>query len=308
MASDTQSEPTEKRVLVVDNSRVQRALAREELEELGYSVVEAADACEARKQMESGAPDAVMMGWEISGTSGLDLIAQWQEHPDHRWVPVLMVTSHIDPDRIQRAMDAGAADYVKKPYEPIELTARLRSALRIKALQDQLRHLASFDALTGLLNRRVVMERLHRDFERSHRYGEELSVAIADIDHFKLVNDTYGHDIGDVILKQVANEIAENVRATDTAARLGGEEFVVLMPSTGDDGAQIFLERIRRRIALGVWGTDDLRIEVTVSIGLASYQTLKASDADALLKAADQALYRAKESGRNRVESATRNE
>ncbi len=293
------------RILVVDASGVQRSFVCGQLHHLGYETLEAASGAEACAAVESATPpDAVLMGWEVPGLSGPELIRRWQADPELRWIPVLMVTSHLDPGRIQEAMACGAVDFLRKPWEPIELEARLRSALRIHDLQSQLRDLADRDPLTGLPNRRVCMERLEREFTRAQRYERDLAVAMLDIDFFKRINDAHGHDVGDLVLRQVADFMSDRIRSLDLVARIGGEEFVMLMPETLASGARTGLERVRRGMEMYKWGPDPAPFPVTLSIGYAVLPDVACDEAADLLKAADEALYRAKQSGRNRCVAA----
>ena len=219
-----------------------------------------------------------------------------------------MIVEEGDTERLVRALDMGVNDYLMRPVERNELLARCRSQLRRKRYQDQLKdnfqrslEMAVTDSLTGLYNRRYMTNHLATLVDEGAHGGKSLALMILDIDFFKAVNDTYGHAAGDEILKEFANRLSTNVRGIDLACRLGGEEFVIVMPDTDADTAMTIAERLRMRIAERAFQTDtEQMIDVTVSIGLAVAHWPN-DDAEALLQRADQALYRAKREGRNRV-------
>ena len=222
-------------ILVVEESRSQRALACSLLSELGYIAQEAATGAEACAQIAEFQPDAILLAWELPDASGPQLVARWQAGDETRWIPVLLLTAHAEPDRIRHALDAGATDFVRKPIEPIELDARLRAALRVHDLNLELVRVASRDPLTGLVNRRALVEQFRRETDRVRRYGHDLSVALIDVDHFKSINDQQGHDVGDEVLVELSRLLESVFRGSDLIARWGGEEFVVLMPHTNAD-------------------------------------------------------------------------
>jgi diguanylate cyclase (GGDEF)-like protein len=272
---------------------------------VGYDVVEAADGASAQALLEAGGIDAVVLDWELPDVNGPELLARWARDATLRWVPVLMITSHSEPERIRHALDLGAVDFLRKPAETIELDARLRAALRLRRLQLELLELAARDPLTGLLNRRAFQERLRTELERGSRYRRPLSVAMVDIDHFKRVNDDHGHDVGDEVLRQMAKLLLAGVRRVDAVARLGGEELVVLFPETPLAGAQLCMSRIREAghaTAFGP-GAGGRPLRVTFSCGITD-ATAAGSDAALLMKLADDALYAAKRGGRDRIELA----
>lgn len=295
---------TARPVLVVEPSRLQRRILCQRLVAMGHRAIEAEDGdAAARRLQEAGEPPhAIIIAWEAGGATGPQWIRRWQAHADHRWIPALVVTSHLDPERIHEAFDSGAVDFLRKPYEPIELDARLRSALRLRDAQIELRDLASTDPLTGLPNRRAFMERLAQEWSRSRRYETEFSVAIGDVDHFKQVNDRFGHDVGDVVLKGIAELLADRIRTTDCAARIGGEEFALLLPETDREGAGVILDRVRLGIDALVWPIPGL--ETTISIGFVSCGAVAVDAPEPLLALADRALYAAKDAGRNALRFA----
>jgi diguanylate cyclase (GGDEF)-like protein len=182
-------------------------------------------------------------------------------------------------------MDAGADDYIRKPFHPAELKARLRSGKRIVDLEEKLRRQATHDALTHILNRGAIMERIAIEMERSYRKNENLCIAMVDLDHFKEVNDTFGHSAGDTVLCETASRMSSVLRPYDSIGRYGGEEFIVVFPRCDVSAAAAIAERIRRAISIAPVGAQNDRISVTASIGIAEARNSK--DADAVIREAD---------------------
>jgi len=295
------------RILLVEDSLSQRELMRDYIEGQGYEVRSAATGREAIDAVATEVPDAVLLDWELPDFQGPDLVRIWRRETEMADIPILIVTARSRSQDIAEALDCGASDFVRKPLgDMLELGARLATSLRIKTLQDRLRRMASHDALTGLLNRRALMDRLGQEFHRSLRYGNDFTLVMADIDHFKRINDEQGHDAGDRVLTQTASFLRKHMRDSDIVGRYGGEEFVVLLPETDSRGAHTAMDRMRQAAVERRWGTRECPSSVRFSMGLACASDLGVDSAEDLLKAADDALYRAKEGGRNRVEVARR--
>lgn len=229
-----------------------------------------------------------------------------------RFLPIVLIADPVEDDLVLRGLDIGVNDYIVRPIDQQELMARLRTQIRRKFYNDELRanvtqtiEMAVTDGLTGLHNRRYLDSHLQRLFDRAVARNRPLSVMIADIDRFKAINDTYGHDGGDDVLQQFAQRLLKNVRGIDLACRYGGEEFVIVMPDTEPAVARSVAERIRDEIARQAFSVSGgaRKIKVTASAGVASLGSTTASVAD-LLKDADKALYEAKAAGRNRVVAA----
>ncbi len=272
------------------------------LDENGYASEQVASGSEALEHLRENVPDAIVIAWELPDVSAPEFLEHLQRDDDLRWLPALVLTSHDDPVRIRDALDSGAVDYLRKPITPIELHARLRAALRVRDLQDELRRLASIDPLTGMLNRRAFLEHFEREVDRTGRYGNELGLAILDIDHFKNVNDTHGHDVGDEVICSLAKLFGESLRDSDLAARWGGEEFVVLLIETPGSDASSTLNRLRAKLETMQVSQHQPELRVTCSGGYVDLAGVPRGVAtEDLLKAADEALYFAKESGRNRI-------
>jgi diguanylate cyclase (GGDEF)-like protein len=217
------------------------------------------------------------------------------------YVYMLLLTGNSDPSAVVTGMDAGADDYIRKPFDSAELHARLRSGTRIVELEEKLRRQATLDALTGLLNRGAIMDRLATEMERAVRDNHPLCIAMVDLDHFKKLNDTYGHSAGDTALCEAAKKMNSILRPYDAVGRYGGEEFIVVFPRCDETIAMSIAERIRSAIAQPII-IETQQISVTASIGVA--RVTGSRTADVVMRAADYALFRAKQTGRNRVELA----
>jgi two-component system cell cycle response regulator len=264
---------------------------------------------EALVRVRGGDYDLVIVSLGMRGFDGLRLCSQLRSLPEGRNVPILVVVSEGDRRKLNQALEMGVNDYLTRPIDQNELTARVRTQLRKKRYADRLRHnvqlsleMAITDQLTGLHNRRYMARHLDNLIASSKRSGKPLAFVIMDIDFFKSVNDTYGHDIGDEVLKEFASRIAANVRGIDLACRYGGEEFVVVMPDTDVNFAYTVSERLRQQIEITPIAISRApkELNITISIGIAKTEGTE-DGAEALLHRADQALYRAKRSGRNRV-------
>ena len=250
--------------------------------------------------------DLIIVSLKLKGCDGLRLCSQLRSHDATRHVPIMMLVDPDHTERMVKGLDLGINDYLYKPIERNELIARARGQIRHKRYQDGLRHayqrsvsLALTDSLTGLYNRRYLTCHLASLVGRLAVEGKPLALAMVDIDHFKEVNDTHGHAAGDDVLRDLAQLLKRFIRSSDLAARLGGEEFVVVMPDTGVGDAEAITRRLRRGVAESTGG----KAPITVSIGVAELQGPNDTP-ERLLRRADDALYEAKRGGRNRVIAA----
>jgi two-component system cell cycle response regulator len=299
------------RVLVVEDNPLAAKSIVATLTADGHTAAVAATTAEAQAAAKAERFDLIMISLLVDGENGLRLCSQFRSHEETRQTPILLIVDDFDTPRLVKGLDIGANDYLIRPVDPNEMTARVRTQVRRRRYQDRLRQnyerslsLALTDALTGLYNRRYTQRHLDGLIQRSAATGKPLSVLLFDIDHFKAVNDTYGHDVGDEVLKGVAQRVAANMRNFDMVARHGGEEFVVVMPDTSGDMALPVAERLCQRIAAEPFpvSVPPGKLDITVSIGLADY--FGAGDnAEEMIKRADRAMYRAKNGGRNRVEA-----
>jgi diguanylate cyclase (GGDEF)-like protein len=311
------------RILVADDDPDIRELITRVLELAGYDVVAVSSGTAVLEAVPREHPDLCVLDVSMPGATGYDVCRQLQRAGADA-PPVIFLTARGSTSDRVTGLDLGAVDYMVKPFEPPELTARVRAALRQKATRDALAAEAATDGLTGLLNRRELDTRAVELIALSRRYARPLSCLMVDIDHFKDVNDTHGHAAGDDVLREVAARIRGAGRTSDIAARYGGEEFVLLLPDTDARGAVALAEKLRTAIAAtpvvvashtpksgGAAGTAStagngdgaqgaLAIPVRVSIGVAS-RGAAMLDPEALYAGADAALYQAKQTGRDRV-------
>jgi two-component system, cell cycle response regulator len=292
------------RILVADDSLVVRTVVCDQLEDEGYDVAQAIDGESALAQCATFRPDAILLDIEMPGLDGHQVLARLKADDDLSDIPVVFLTGRTSTDDMVAGLRAGAHDYLKKPFEPAELLARVGGAVRIKRLQDELRErnaqldaLSRIDGLTGLFNRRHLDEQLRSECNTARRHDQPLSILMLDIDHFKLVNDTEGHPAGDRVLQEFALRLKASVRAACIVGRWGGEEFLVIAPQTDIGAAEMLGERIRAAIAGRPVDLGGHSIAITVSIGCAVGVTPPVD----LVKHADAALYRSKAEGRNRV-------
>ena len=273
-------------------------------------VLQAADGAEALELVASDVIerlDLVLCDLKMPKLDGFAFLERFVADPRAEGVPVIVLTGDDDVESKVEALEAGAADYLTKPFHDAELLARLKVHHKMKRLRDELqeanerlRQLVIRDPLTGLFNRRHWRYIMLRELERCRRHRRPMSVLMIDIDHFKQVNDRFGHVVGDRVLTAVARRLESEIRTPDSLARLGGEEFAVLLPETGLDEAVAAAERLRRAVhKIGLPALPEL--DVRVSIGVAAGARLDDDEIDVLVAAADEALYQAKRAGRDRV-------
>jgi two-component system cell cycle response regulator len=287
-------------VLVVDDVPDNVKLLVFNLEDEGYRVIKAFSGTEALRCIETQVPDIVLLDVMMPDKSGLEVLQTLKASEETAHIPVILVTANSLDEHIAQGLDLGAYDYVIKPFSYTVLAARIRAALREREHQEKLEQLAATDPLTQLLNRRQFSQMVTREIQRVHRTAGPLSLLMLDIDHFKQINDTYGHDVGDEAIVALANALREQVRAIDIIGRFGGDEFVICLPDTGAEQSKQVAERICKALEqLQLKANAKQPISFTVSIGVSN---LGANDSfDDLYVAADQALYKAKHSGRNQV-------
>ena len=296
-------------VLIADDSIVVRALMRRQLEDHGFRVVEAEDGATALSLCLSERPDVALLDIEMPTMNGHEVLAALQADAELAQIPVVFVTGRTATDDVTTGLRLGAHDYLRKPFDPAELIARVSAAARVKFLQDELRArnveldlVSRTDPLTGLANRRHAMEELPRHASAARRSGLSLSVVMFDVDHFKSINDEFGHAGGDAVLQELSARVRPILRPEDVASRWGGDEFLFVLPATDRAGASAFGERLRDAVTTTAFRLGGDRVSVvTISGGIA---TGDGDDPDELVRTADGALYTAKERGRNRIVAA----
>ena len=297
------------KVLVADDEAVSRRMLSEMLKRWGYEVVSARDGLEALECLNSDDPPRLtILDWMMPGASGLEVCRTVRHRNREPYIYIILLTSRDRREDIIEGLEAGADDYITKPFDPHELKVRLRAGRRILDLQakliearEALRNQATHDALTGLYNRQAILDLLGHEFERARRQWSPVTLFMLDIDHFKRINDTHGHLAGDMALAGVAQLIRQSIRKYDVACRYGGEEIAILMPEADLRHARHLAERIRKAVMSRPFGSKERQFTLTISCG-ASVSSPAMESPEELVSLADQALYRAKEKGRNRVE------
>jgi len=290
------------RVLVIDDEpNVVQALS-DILQAQGMQVFTALYGEEGLRLAAEHDPDVILLDIRMPGISGYDVCTKLKDDSGTHHIPIVFLTGkELGEENIVRGLDMGAYDYITKPYRVAELVSRVRVMARIKASEQQVRRLSVTDELTGLYNRRFLLQRFEEELSRARRYRLPLACVLIDIDRFKRINDTYGHQAGDQVLRRVAELVRWDCRKEDIVARYGGEEFMVVL--SGDEHDALGLaERIRHRLETTEVPCADTTVTMTASIGVAGYPNQMAEgDINALMNLADQALYEAKHRGRNCV-------
>ena len=295
------------RILIAEDDFTSRAMLAAVLRKGGHEIVEANNGAEAWQALQqANAPKIAIVDWMMPEMDGLELVRRIRSLPTDQPPYLIMLTSKGEKADIIAGLDAGANDYLGKPFDAGELRARVNVGFRMVEMQaaliesrEALAHQATHDPLTGMFNRRAILEHLHKQLAHARRHEQVLAVGICDIDHFKQINDTYGHQTGDDILCGLATSLKENIREDDTVGRMGGEEFLIVSTmQAGTDSLALFA-RICSRIAETALATRSGDLRITLSIGVAVAVT--GSTVDSLLERSDLALYQAKNEGRNRV-------
>ncbi len=298
------------RIVVVDDEPSIVEMLRLRLQSLGATVIPVLQGAEAYPIVRAQNPDIVLLDIMMPDLDGFSVIRQLKEDEVTRQIPVIFMTARDEMDSRVMGLDSGAHDYVTKPFNTVELIARIRAALRVKALQEELteknrmlEQLAASDPLTGLPNRRTFDEQVYTEMERARRHRQPLSCLIFDIDDFKDINDVHGHQAGDEVLRQIGRVLSTRKRRTDLAARYGGEEFVWLLPGADEQAALELGEWLLRAIAETEIVTTPVPLRITVSVGVTTYNPDAHGDTatTSLLQHADEALLEAKRTGKARV-------
>ena len=300
------------RVLIVDDARENVRILANILKD-DASLAFSLDGRDALEKTASIKPDLILLDIEMPDMDGYEVLKRIKAEPQLASIPVIFVTSHASAQNEEEGLRLGAIDYITKPFNPSIVKARVRNQLLLRAyaknleeLNVELERLATTDALTGIPNRRAFQERANREILRIDRYGGSACLMMLDIDHFKQVNDTYGHDAGDEVLRIFASRIDHRLRETDILGRLGGEEFAVFSLEVGIDAGSHLADRLLQDIRSTPITWQNHVIPVTSSIGVTLLKEGERSLDEALARA-DKALYRAKKNGRDRVEAELEN-
>ncbi|MBD2296758.1 PleD family two-component system response regulator [Anabaena sphaerica FACHB-251] len=301
-------------ILVVDDVKLNLQVIANILDKVGYEITLVSNGYQALERVQSARPDLILLDLMMPEINGLEVCEKIQSNPELADIPIIFLSASQEQEHLLQAFEKGAVDYVTKPFHTAELLARVRMHLELKysrqklkklleeqkELVEQLEKLANTDPLTGVWNRRYLLMIAEQEIKRSQRYNFSFAVLLMDIDHFKKINDTYGHNIGDEVIIFMTKTVLNHLRQPDCFGRFGGEEFVVLLPETDIDEGVIVAERIRENINNESIAVEGQQVSITVSIGVASY-SLGDKTIDAIIQRADQALYQAKNQGRNRV-------
>ena len=303
---EEEGEDEEKGLILIIDDDVKTSGLWSKLLKDNYNCVLATTGDEAMALFDEAVPDLILLDLLLPDMHGLDLLKRIKKNPDLKEISVIIVSSLSDLETKVKSIDLGGDDYLVKPVNSLELHARVRAAMKksrtrkkLKDTLDKVFQLSITDTLTGLYNRQFFNNYIEKLFAASKRQSRSFAVVFVDIDHFKMINDTYGHLSGDSVLRSIAEIFEDNLRAADVTARYGGEEFVVLLSDTAAAGAAALAEKLRGDVEVYPFEDVDGR-KVTVSIGVSEYLESDISFQD-IIKRADDALYKAKEDGRNRV-------
>ena len=301
------------RVLIADDDSVNRRILEGFLEKWGYEVLATTDGTAAWNILQAeDAPRLVILDWMMPGMDGAQICREIRKRKQASYTYIMLVTAKFQKHDILEGLEAGADDYLTKPFDSSELRARLRTGRRILDLQEELlgartrlEFEASHDAMTGAWNHAAILEILEAELARARRLGHAVGVLLADLDRFKLVNDSHGHQAGDAVLVEVVRRLRSQLRPYDAIGRYGGEEFLIVLPQGDPNKLLKQADRLRLAIAESPVDGPGCQIPITISIGVTAYRDSESTGSHLLIQAADAAMYRAKERGRNRVEGST---
>lgn len=293
------------RIMIVEDDPISRSLLETFLTQWGYDVLVTEDGMEAWKIIrESRAPNLIISDWMMPNMDGLDLCKKIREMVKHDYTYFILLTTKSDREDIIEGLDAGADDFITKPFDHGELKSRVKIGERIINLERRVIEMANTDFLTGVLSRRAFIERAEEEISRSVRKKRGFSIIMIDIDHFKKINDSYGHQAGDRILQDFAGEVRGTIRVYDFVGRYGGEEFIVCLPDINMEQSLLSSERMRaaiEEIKFTLPDGDPFPIRITASFGVSCFHPDSGDDLASIIKRADEALYEAKSRGRNQV-------
>lgn len=291
-----------RKILVVDDNNLNIRILTDILEKENYEVFSLTDGTAVLKQALSIHPDAILLDIIMPQIDGLDVCLDLKQNEQTQRIPVIMVTSVTKSDVLRKAFELGAFDYIKKPFEQIEIIARLKSAIRFHDQQKQLEIMATRDGLTNLYNHRKIMELLEQECQKSVLSHHSIAFLMFDIDNFKQINDLYGHKAGDAVLRDTAEILHKYSVSSELIGRYGGEEFCIILPDLAFEQVCLMGETLRKAIDTYDYIFQDTHIHITTSIGIAYKNSDSPLSQTDIVIAADQKLYEAKEKGRNRIE------
>jgi diguanylate cyclase (GGDEF)-like protein len=300
------------RILIAEDDPISRRILQATLESWDYQLVVACDGAEAWDLLQApDAPRLAVLDWMMPGLTGPEVCARLRQQAREPYTYVLLLTAKVQKQDLVEGMEAGADDYLTKPFDAQELKVRLRAGTRILDLQaelvaarEALREQATHDPLTCLWNRSSIMQILGRELAKAERQSSSVGVIMADLDHFKQINDNFGHQAGDAVLRETARRMQASTRSYDAVGRYGGEEFLIVLPGSTDSSAVHLAERLRAVISREPVRLQERNVTFTISLGVSRSLPGGSMSPELVVRAADEALYRAKGLGRNRVEWA----
>jgi two-component system cell cycle response regulator len=298
------------RILLADDDDLYRHYVSRALERWGYEIVTASEGNEAMRILQGPTPPKVaILDWMMPGMNGVEICSHVRQQIKDVYIYIILITAKNQKNDVITGLDAQADDYLIKPFELEELRARLKSGCRIINMQaaldqkqQELRRRAAHDSLTGIWNHSAILDILNREMDCARSMKRHLCIALADIDKFKCINDTYGHEAGDAVLSEVVRRMESAIRSYDEIGRYGGDEFLAVIPGVGKQKAFMISERLRMRVAKTYFHVQKAQVPITVSIGVAVDDG--SGMVNSLFRSVDEALYRAKARGRNCVEVA----
>ncbi len=290
------------KILVVDDNKLNLRLLQDILEDEKYKVYTTDSGFSVLEMAHNLKPDVILLDIMMPGMDGYDVCRLLKSDEEVMDIPVIMVTAKTEGNDLKIAFEMGAADYIKKPFDELEIIARIHSVLRTKQSQDILKDKASRDGLTGIYNHALLIQLFEKEIKKQAISGGDVSFVMLDIDHFKKINDSYGHTIGDAVLMELAMILSTSIRDCDYVGRYGGEEFSIILTKMNSDDTYEWCEMLRKKIQNHKFYAGDLLIQVTVSMGFYCKSAKDTIGSYDMIKTSDEALYKAKQNGRNKVE------
>lgn len=287
-------------VMIVEDNPINSKICQNLLEKNGYSTAIFFDGESALKFLSTCAPDLILLDIIMPGIDGFQVSEEIKKNPKLKDTPIIFLSAMNDEESIVNGFKKGGVDYITKPFRPQELLARTKTHVDLKRAKEKLLIMATTDELTGLYNRRYFIERLNNEFERFKRFQSKFSFLMIDIDLFKNINDNYGHKCGDLVLQKTSEAMRKTLRSYDILARVGGEEFAIILPETDIKSAETIAERLRKRVYENSIQYEDIEIKITISIGV-TQSYINDKNIDDIIVRADRALYISKEKGQNSV-------
>lgn len=305
-------------VLLVDDNPLNMQVAGRALQKEGYDLHIVGSGSAALELIKKIDFDLILMDIMMPHMDGFETYGEIKQIKNCEHIPLIFLTARTDIESVVRGFELGAVDYIRKPFNELEMKARVKTHVELKKIREELEQknqrlkeayeqleiVATTDMLTKLMNRREMLKRIEHERARHVRNKQPFAIAVADIDYFKKVNDTYGHECGDLVLMSVANILQAGVRGQDCVGRWGGEEFLIMLPDTGVEGAALLAERLRYKVEDSAVAYGHARVRVTLTFGICVYDGTR--DLNEVISGADTALYEGKQNGRNRVVVAGR--